>query len=201
MSRPYRIKLKQSVTKTVSDSDKVTQKITLDTVLSQPEMRDILKEELKKAGFKETNGKLVKKRETGEVQTVDLETLEVVTEVEIERSIKVDREVTVKSKQDSEHMSKNQKDKFKKKAKADLLAKIEAEATTAARKQQAALARLVADTLAASEKERNLELSRAVKDTYKEAIKKKAASMGNVVSVEERGTGSSDYEMVIRITE
>lgn len=200
MSSPYRIKLKESVTETVRDSDKTTQKINLENIVSEDDMRSLLKENLKKEGFKETSGnKLVKKRETGEVQTVDLANLEVTTELEVHKQVKVEREVTVKGR-DADRMSRTEKRDFDKKAKSDLLGKLEKEAKTEARKQQAALAKLIADTLAKSEEERRTELNRAVKETYKDAIKKKAASMGNVTSIEERG-GGEDYEMVIRISE
>jgi hypothetical protein len=201
MSFPYRVKLKESVSETVSDSDMTRQKIALEEILTEDDMRGIFKQKLEDQGFsEEEDGTLTKTRETGEKQIADLETMEVTTELEMSQEVSMGREVSVRANRDSDRMSKKEKERFKKKAKEELRAKLERQVKQQAKEREGTMVKEIADKLEASREERTRELNEAVMETYKEALQRKAQSLGSVESISE-GSDGDDYEMRIRITE
>lgn len=201
MSFPYRVKLKEAVTTTISDKDSTSQTVVLEKILSDEEMKDIFKDALKDQGFKEQAGnKLVKKHDTGEVETCDLDSLEIVTELEIKKEIKVEETTTVTARRDGDQMSNADRESFKKKAEEDFRAKLEEKAKEKAENMQGTLVGKIGNQLAKSEEKRRDSLIDAIRETYKEALTRKAKSLGSVESIQENGQGD-DYQLTITITE
>ena len=81
MSLSYRVTLQ--VKEVVGADDKTIHQLDLRDILSQEEMRDLLSNALKSRGFEEgEDNTLTRKEESGEVITVDLESLELTTSLE-----------------------------------------------------------------------------------------------------------------------
>lgn len=202
MSYPYRIRVSKAVSADVDAKDKVTQKIRLQPILDEDAMRSLLKEALKKQGFEEDeDGKLVKERETGERQVVDLESLEIETSLGANEEITKEKTLEVVGDAYARDDRERMKEKHRKEAeeRLDKTLKITDEEVDA--KKQDLIAK-IGDQLASSQEDRTRELHEAIQEVTAEALKEKARSMGTVMSVEEgRSADGSEYELTIKITE
>lgn len=179
MSQTVVVKLR--IDQTVDASDRVVHRLDLREILPAETMAELLVDALESRGFeREDETTLVREKDDGERQTVDLESMEVISELELERVLdgEVDARIDVdfdrRSQEDAarEQMTKNEREALRKEATRQLME---------------------------SESERRQELDSVIEEVYAEALKQKARSLGNVVSQHESRDENGEYELVIKV--
>ena len=204
MSYPYRVVVSKAVEEVVDAHDRIVTKVALTPILPEEAMRDVVRGVLKARGWTEVEGEPDKLRKTGpegEDQVYDLETHTVTTELEVKDTIKKEKTVEVLGDAYRKDDVEAEKERLKAKASADLEKRLAVtDEERAARRQK--LEKEIAAKLDKGEDSRKRELNEALLDVYKEALKKKAGSLGNVTSVkEERRDGGREYELTIKVAE
>jgi hypothetical protein len=203
LSYPYRVVVSRSVETTVNAKDKSTQKVSLTTILPEKAMKDLLKDALVKRGWKEKEGEpgKLEREKDGMHQTIDLATLTVETEVSVTEKIKKEKSVEVVGDAYRKDDIETEKDRLRARAGAELEKQLAVSDDEKDEKKRA-LERAIAEKLSGSDEERKKDLNETLLEVYAEALKKKAASLGNVTSVkEERKDGGREYELTIKVAE
>lgn len=184
MSLSYRVTLQ--VCEVVSADDKTVHQLDLREVLDGEEMKDLLREKMLERGFEEQDGKLVRQQEGGETLTLDLESMELTTELELESEVKGkvetwgDAESRANAKRQAESRAQNQADALIERGQRDAQSKVSSQ-------------------LAAGESERLEEMNQVLQEVYSEALKRKARRMGEVVEQYEGTNERGEYELVIKV--
>jgi hypothetical protein len=204
VSYPYRVVVSKAVEEVVDAGDRVVTKIALTPILPEDEMREVVREVLIERGWEEVPGepdKLRRKGPGGEEQVYDLESHTVTTELTAKETIKKEKTVEVVGDAYRKEDVETEKDRLRAKASADLEKRLAVtDEERAARKEK--LSRDIAEKLAGSEDQRKRDLNESLLEVYKEALKKKAARLGNVTSVkEERRDDGREYELTIKVAE
>jgi hypothetical protein len=188
MSRSYSVNL--SVGVTIPEGERLkagrfNMDFTLLEILSAERMKDILKENLIKKGFEETAEGMAMPLKEGQQAILDLDNMEMQVKVKmpekcnvlVERMLLKDFQESIARASQEGNVMKNervaQQMEIEKSRAVNVLKKIALEA----------------------KKEVNL----ALKETYREAIKEKAASMGNVENVSESKDGNT-YRIRIEVS-
>ncbi len=185
MSLSYRVTLQ--VSEVVGADDKTVHQLDLRDILPEDEMKDLLRNSLKEKGFEEDeDGKLVRKEESGETITVDMESLELVTE--LEQETEVTGRVDAWGDAESRSVAKERAE-----------ASAQRQADSILERGQKDAQRKVTDQLAKGEKDRLDEMNEVLQDVYSEALKKKARQMGDVVEEYEGTNEEGEYELVIKV--
>jgi len=185
MSLSYRVTLQ--VCEVVSADDKTVHQLDLRDILPEEDMKDMLRQSLESRGFEEEEeNKLVRREDGGEIITVDLETLELTTELESESEVKgkVDAWGDAESRQNARKQAE---------------ASAQSQANALLERGQKDAQRKVTQQLAAGEKERLEEMNQVLQDVYSEALKKKARQLGDVVDQYEGTNENGEYELVIKV--
>ena len=203
MSYPYRVVVSKTVETVVDAKDRATARVLLTPLLPADAMKELLREALVRRGWAPRPGDATKleRARDGTTEVFDLTTLVVTTEVTIAETIRKEKTVEVVGDAFRKEDIETARDRLRAKASEELekqLAVTDAE-REAARKE---LERVIAAKLIASEDERRRDLNETLLDVYKEALRKKAASLGSVTSVkEERRDGGREYELTIKVAE
>lgn len=197
MSQSYVIRVSASVQETVNAKDKRTKTIVLTEILPTDEQQEILEEKLKEQGWEEeegSEGKVLTRKRGKVTETIDLESMTLEAEVEIERTLERNRTITVRGDRDIEN-----EDERRGKEQEALERSI---AITDEERQEAetSMQRAIAKELEATDAERDKELNEVVREVYAESLKRKARGLGTVTEIQESQAGE-DYELVIKITE
>lgn len=176
MSRAYKIRVKESVSQDLSASDEVCSDLEILEILPDNQMAELLTKELKARGFEEKEGKLVRTQE-GVTVSVDPKSGEVT--VKAEKGEKIELE-TVKEGwgyDDVGPRSSQLRKQLSEQAKADLERR--------ASKQQERLQGEATEELEASLAKVRKELNDAVNAVTREALKQKAAQLGEIKEMSE----------------
>jgi hypothetical protein len=176
MSRSYRVSVKESENRVLRAEDRVSTCLEIIEVLPPEQMAGLLKDELKKRGFVEEDGKLVR-REKGVTVTVDPETATVTVSAEASQNVDLESERTGSAYDDAGPNSKQVREGLKKEAKKDIDRK--------AQEKTAELQSKVTDKLEGKLGDVRKELDEAVNRVTAEALKRKAASMGSIKEMTE----------------
>ncbi len=182
MSRAYRISVKESVKRDISGTDEICAELELLDILPGDQMRGLLADELKKRSFTESNGQLERTKsgitvrvdpQSGEVKVHATEGKEVDIESEREtygfddigpNAAEIKAQLKSEALKDIDHHVEQHRKKLEKKATAKL---------------QGSLAEV------------SKELDQIVNGVTREALKKKAASLGSIREISENAeTGS-----------
>lgn len=190
MSRCYRISLKETISRTVSASDEMTHRVELqEGILSPEDMNNVLRESLREEGWVEgEDGKFRLKSEDGEELVWDIEEKEVSAKIEEDRSFSKEIAVTGSGHDNTSAKSSAKQQLEREKTRTDI------DAEDVAKN----LRKDITQKLKENEKNRRRQLNRVVGKTYNKALKKKAASLGTVVSVDEESNGG-DHSLTIRV--
>lgn len=197
MSQSYVIRVSASVQEKVNAKDKRTKTIVLTEIVPPEQQKEILREKLEEKGWEEEEGSegRVLTRKRGNVkETIDLDSMTVEAEVEIDRTLERSRTITVRGDRDLE----NEEDR-----RTNEQAALERSIAISDEERQEAetsMQREIARELEETDAERNSELNDIVRDVYAESLKQKAASLGTITDIQESQAGE-DYELVIKITE
>ena len=184
MSLSYRVTLQ--VSEVVNADDKTVHQLDLRPVLDQEDMKALLRQSLKGRGFEEDGEKLVRKEKTGETITVDLESLQLTTELEAASEVRGqvegwgDAETRDNAKRSAQSRAAEQAESMVEQGRKDTQRKVTRQ-------------------LAEGEQARLEEMNKVLQDVYSEALKQKARKMGEVVEQHEGTNERGEYELVIKV--
>jgi hypothetical protein len=192
MSQVYRIRLNATVTDTIKGKDHMIHRVELTKVLSEEEMKDLLRKILDKEGWeKGEDGHYHKTGEGGEELTWNVEEGVVTASLEEEREVSIN----VDSSGSSGGSLKAAKDNAKSQLEAE---KSAARAKIAAHQKD--VDAKIAEKLERSESSRVKDLNKVIQKVYTEALKRKATQLGTVSELDENTEGD-EYELTIHIAE
>lgn len=176
MSRAYRIRVKESIQQDLSASDEVCSDLEILEILPGEQMSELLTKELKNRGFVEQDGKLVRTQD-GVTVSVDPKCGEVT--VKAERGEKVDLETEKEGwgYDDVGPRSNQIRKQLKDQAKTELERR--------AQGQQERLQGEATEKLEGALADVRKELNDAVNAVTREALKRKAAQMGEIKEMSE----------------
>jgi hypothetical protein len=182
MSRSYRISVKESINRDIRAEDRVCTQLEILEVLPPEQMGGLLSDELEKRGFRKEGGVLVR-REDGVTITVDPATGTVTVAAEASESVTLEGEKEGRAYDDVGPGARSVREELKKQLQKDLEKK--------AGEKEAGLQNKVTDKLEGILGDLRRELDQAVNRVTAEALKRKAASMGEIKEMtEDPETGS-----------
>lgn len=182
MSRSYRIRVSESVDRTLRAEDRVSTQLEILEVLPPEQMAGLLADELKGRGFGQEGGLLVRK-EDGVRIAVDPATGTVTVIAEASEDVRVGGEKEGRAWDDTRPNSKQVREQIR----TDLRKELEQKAD----ERQAELQGKVTDRLEAKLCDLQQELDQAVNSATAEALKVKAAQLGQIKELtEDKQTGS-----------
>jgi hypothetical protein len=176
MSRAYRIRVKESISKDLAASDEVCSDLEILEVLPGDQMADLLKGELQKRGFEEQDGKLVRTQD-GVTVIVDPNSGEVTVKAEKAEKVELEAEKEGWGYDDVGPHGKTIKKQLSDQAKADLERRAE--------KQKDRLQGEATEKLSGALEGVRKELNDAVNAVTREALKQKAAQLGQIKEMSE----------------
>ena len=176
MSRSYRVSVKESEDRVLRAEDRVSTCLEIIEVLPPEQTTGLLRDELKKRGFVEEDGKLVR-REKGVTVSVDPETATVTVAAEAAQNVALEAERSGSAWDDAGPATGEVRAALKKEARAELDRK--------AQEKTAELQTKVTDKLEGRLADVRKELDEAVNRVTAEALKRKAASMGQIKEMTE----------------
>lgn len=202
MSRPYRIVVQKALQSEVTVGDRSTLRITLDPILPEEQLEELLARVLERDGWEPAGADRWRKQTgEGEVTTVDIAAREVITEVEARRQVteQVRRELrgdTWNWRQMRE-MTAQELDERRRQAAEELGGEVSEERRRQVEQELAAEVRRQLESGAA---ERRRLANRIVIEVMSEALKERARELGTVRHIDERWDGE-EYELTIAISE
>lgn len=200
MSYPVKVSVTRSVEEVVQAGDEQVCRLLMTNVVGADEMREILSDRLAARGWRKgADGRFSRKGEAGEDLSVDLEAMTLTAKAAASEAIS--RTETVDAYADSDDLRRDPsaRARLEKKAAEELESRLAIKDEDRA----AAKARLEAKSAAAisaGEGARKREMNELMAEVHAEAVKRKAATLGNVVDVDEKVEGDS-HSLTITITE
>ena len=183
MSRAYKIKIKQSARHVLRASDHVSTKLELLEILPPERMADLLANELAKRGFKMQGEKLTRETKDGVIIEIDPLQATVMVRAETKQTVTIEGERQTWSERPPEgKQQEHERDKLRQQLLDDLQRQ--------AAEQKAQLQKSVTDRLEGHLMDLRKELDAAVNRVTADALKEKAAQMGQIKSLTEDETGS-----------
>jgi len=177
MSRAYRISVKESVNRVIKAEDKVSTHLEILEVLPPEQMGELLARELEKRGFERQGDVLVRKEEDGITITVDPRTGEVTVSAEAAEQVEAEKEVHGSAYDDVGPSAKAVREQLKQEAQKKLEKEVE--------DKRSGLQSKVTDKLEGELSDLKQELDQVVNRVTAEALKQKAASMGQIKEMTE----------------
>jgi phosphopantothenoylcysteine synthetase/decarboxylase len=181
MSRSYRIAVKESINRVIRAEDRVSTQLEILEVLPPEQMGALLAEELEKKGF-EKQGEVMVRKNKGVTITVNPETGQVTVTAEASEKMEAEVEKEGRAYDDAGVGAKAVREQLKKQAKDDLEKKAE--------EKKAGLQTKVTDRLEGELRDIRGELDQVVNKVTAEALKRKAATMGQIKEMTEDETGN-----------
>jgi hypothetical protein len=177
MSRAYRIRVQESLRRVIRARDHVSTQLEMLDILPPEQMAQLLAHELEQRGFKRNGQKLVR-TEKGVTVSVEPETATVTVQVEGENKVELEGERhALLDREWGTEGTENAKEEVRKDLRKDLERK--------AAQKEADLQQQVTEKLENSLAELRRELDQAVNRVTAEALKRKAAQMGQIKEMTE----------------
>jgi FtsH ternary system domain X5 len=176
MSRAYRIRVKESISQDLSASDEVCSDLEILEILPGDQMADLLKGELKGRGFEEEDGKLVRSKD-GITVTVDPKSGEVGVKAEKGEKVELETEKEGWGYDDVGPRGQAIRKQLSEQAKAELERR--------AQRHQERLQGEATEELEGAMGDVRKELNDAVNSVTREALKRKAAQLGQIKEMTE----------------
>lgn len=183
MSRAYRIRVKESLSRILRASDHVSTQLEILEILPPEEMAGLLSDQLKGRGFEEEDGKLIRRREDGITITVDASSGTVSVESESSEDVELKGERGGYIYDDEGPSRGEAQEQLRKELKQDL------EKQAAKRSEQ--LQKVATEKLEQELLGLRKELDEAVNRVTAEALKRKAAQIGRIKEMNEDPEGES----------
>ena len=176
MSRAYRIAVRESIKRVVRARDHVSTDLEILGILAKEQMAELLAQELKKQGFKQKGKNLVRSKD-GVSVSVEPETGKVVVQSDLVQEVQIDGERVGRSYDDAGPGAKKTRENLKKELREDLEKQV---CDKAAQLQTEAT-----DKLEAQLGDLRQELNQVVNRVTAEALKQKAAQLGQIKEMSE----------------
>lgn len=176
MSRSYRISVRECVNKVIKAEDRISTELEILEILPPEQMAGLLADELEKGGFRR-EGNLLVKEEDGVVVTVDTETGTVTVSSEASESTKVEGERHGRAYDDIGPHASQVREGLRQELQKDLEKKVEDKTSSLQSK--------VTDKLEGKLGDLREDLDKVVNKVTAEALKRKAASMGQIKEITE----------------
>jgi hypothetical protein len=177
MSRAYRIRVRESVSKVIEARDRVSTQLEILEVLPPEQMAELLREELEDHGFQREGEVMVRHQDNGITVTVDPKTGVVTVQAEGEQKVDIHKEREGSAWDDVGAGAEQTRKVLKEQLKKDLQKDVERE-TEKLQKQ-------VTDRLEGELNDLRRELDQAVNKVTGEALKQKAGQLGTIKEVTE----------------
>ena len=183
MSRSFRIAVRECVNRVIKAEDSVSTQLEILEVLPPEQMAGLLSDELKKIGFEEEDGKLVRQECDGVIVMVDPTTGTVTVSAEGAETTKVDGELSGRAYDDVGPHANQVREQLRKELQKNLEKKVEDKTSELQGK--------ITDKLEGELADLRQELDQVVNRVTADALKRKAASMGQIKEMtEDPQTGS-----------
>jgi hypothetical protein len=176
MSRAYRIRVRESINQDLSASDEVCAVLEILEILPADQMAELVAKELKDRGYEEKDGKLVKTKD-GVIVTVDPKSGEVNVKAEKQENVELQTEKEGWGYDDVGPNSRQVRRQLSEQAKTELERR--------AQRQQERLQGEATEQLEGAMAEVRKELNDAVNAATREALKQKAAQLGQIKEMSE----------------
>ncbi len=176
MSRAYRIRVKESINQDLKASDEVCADLEILEILPGDQMAELVAQELKARGYEERDGKLVKNKD-GVSVSVDPKSGEV--------SVKAEKEERVELKTEKEGWGYDDIGPRASSVRKTLSEQAKTELERRAQRQQERLQGEATEQLEGAVAEVRKELNDAVNGATREALKQKAAQLGQIKEMSE----------------
>ena len=173
MSRAYRIRVKETVSKVIRAEDHVSSQLEMLDILPCDQMADLLAEELVRLGFKRNGDKVVRTQGNIEVQ-VELETGTVTVRSEKSKDVSVSGERIGRG-YDAEGTN----------VKGDLMKSLRSDLAGEISDREKSLQNQLTDNLEAALADLRRELDQAVNRVTAQALKQKASQIGQIKELTE----------------
>jgi hypothetical protein len=182
MSRAYRIRVRESITRVVKAHDRISTQLEVLEILPADQMGELLAQELERRGFERQGDVLVREQE-GVTVTVDRKTGTVAVQAEAAQQVELEAEREGRSYDDAGTHAARVRKELKEQAKKEL--------EEQAKRETERLQSQVTDRLEGQLGDLRRELDQAVNRVTAEALKQKAAQMGQIKELtEDAETGS-----------
>jgi hypothetical protein len=176
MSRAYRIRVRESVTRVVKAHDRISTQLEVLEILPPEQMGELLAQELEKRGF-QRQGNVVVREQDGVTVTVDPASGSVTVSAEGSQQMELESEKEGRAYDDSgAHAARVRK---------DLQEQAKKELEEQAQRETERLQSQITDQLEAQLGDLRRELDQAVNRVTAEALKRKAAQMGQIKELTE----------------
>jgi hypothetical protein len=176
MSRSYRVSVRDSQTRTICAEDHVRTHLEILEVLPPEQMAGLLADELERRGF-ERDGDILRRRQNDVAITVDTTTATVTVAAEASEQTTIDAERTDRAYDDIGPHAKVVRENLKKQLEKDIENKVG--------EKTARLQTNVTDRLEGELNDVRQELDQVVHRVTAEALKRKAAQMGQIKEMTE----------------
>ena len=176
MSRAYRIAVRESVNRVIRAEDRVSTQLEILEVLPPEQMAGLLADELERRGF-QREGEVLVRREEGVTVSVDPNTGTVTVSAEASERAEVEGEKSGRAYDDVGPHAKQVRDTLRQELQRELQRKVDEKAQ--------ALQGKVTDRLEGELSDIRQELDQAVNRVTAEALKRKAAQMGQIKEITE----------------
>jgi hypothetical protein len=201
MCYPYRVVCERTVEVVVRSEDRTTRRVALRPFRPEAEMKELLRAALRAEGWAEADGggdRFEKAGPAGELQTFDVERLELEARVSAEETVKKTRRLeggayTERHEGPTDAEKVALEEKVQQELARAVVVSPEEEAA-----RRAALALVAAGTLQSGEARRLEELDQVLGRVYGAALRRMAESMGEVVS-EKVSRDGGETELLIEI--
>jgi hypothetical protein len=176
MSRAYRIRVRESLKMVLRAHDKVSTQLEILEILPPEQMAQLLAEELERRGF-ERRGPALVRQQGGVSVSVNCATGEVAVQAEASEKVRLEGEKEGRAYDDVGPSGK--------KAREALREELQQQLESEARKREARLQSAVTDKLEGQLTDLRGELDQAVNRVTAEALKTKAAQLGQIKEITE----------------
>jgi hypothetical protein len=176
MSRAYRIRVRESVTRVIKAHDRISTQLELLEILPADQMGELLAQELEKRGF-ERQGAVVVREQDGVTVTVEPATGTVTVQAEGAEQVDLEAEREGRSYDEGGAHATQVKKELREQARKDL--------EEHAQRETARLQGAVTDRLEGQLGDLRRDLDQAVNRVTAEALKRKAAQMGQIKELTE----------------
>jgi hypothetical protein len=176
MSRSYRVSVRESENRTIRAEDHVSTQLEILEVLPPEQMAGLLADELEKRGF-QRDGTRLRRKQNGVTVTVETTTATVTVAAEASEEATIEAERTDRAYDDAGPHSKSVRENLKQQVQKDIEKK--------AGDKTAKLQTKVTDRLEGELNDVRQEMDQAVNRVTAEALKRKAAQMGQIKEITE----------------
>ena len=176
MSRSYRVSVRECINKVIKAEDRISTELEILEILPPEQMAGLLADELEKGGYRR-EGNLLVKEEDGVVISVDTEKGTVTVSAEASESTKVEGERHGRAYDDIGPHASQVRENLRQEVQRDLQKKVE--------EKTGNLQSKVTDKLEAQLGDLRQDLDKVVNKVTAEALKRKAASLGQIKEITE----------------